>query len=136
MEPLLERAAARFVQIRCSRQAASWLFAEARLLCRRQAPGAARRSFVPETEVELTEETTAPRQLAAAFGTLPEPERAALALFYLRVFSRPELIGVLGVRPEELGLLLLRARALLRSDPAVAALTADTASSSLLAASR
>ncbi len=97
LDATLDRAAARSGDIRCPLRTARWLFAEVRGQCRRLAR---RARFAPEGT-------------AAAFAALPEPERAALALFYVGPFRRLELAETLGVRPDELGPLLQRARALL-----------------------
>ena len=52
--------------------------------------------------------------LAQRFHTLPEPERSALALFYLEFFSASEIAQVLKMDPEELCGALGRARAMLQ----------------------
>lgn len=138
----VERAASHFTDIRCPRRAARWLFAEARANCRRHledrrrskratapaaAPAAGGTGEPAETrEAAQTEEERAAEfaaaQLAAAFAPLPEPERCALALFYLMLFPAAELAEVLGIRPRELPPLLSRGRALLRGQPAMAGL--------------
>jgi DNA-directed RNA polymerase specialized sigma24 family protein len=48
--------------------------------------------------------------LAQRFHQLPEPERSALAFFYLDLFETEEIADLLGVTLEELGELLARAR--------------------------
>ncbi len=53
-------------------------------------------------------------QLALLFGGLPEAERAALILFYLYLFTPKELAEIMEVRPDDLGTLLTRGRALLQ----------------------
>ena len=98
LDATLDRAAARSGDIRCPLRSARWLFAEVRVQCRRvtqRGRGAA---------------AVVPGGNAAAFFRLPEPERAALALFYVGPFRRLELADTLGVRPDELGPLLQRAR--------------------------
>lgn len=114
----LERAASRFCEIRCPHRAAGWLFAEARLQCRRRGAVAA---GAPPAGDGKDENAAGPAlRLAGAFRALPEPERAALALFYVHRATRQELAEVLGLRTEELGQLLINARALLRAQPALA----------------
>jgi RNA polymerase sigma factor (sigma-70 family) len=137
----VERAASHFSDIRCPRRAARWLFAQARANCRRymkgrsrakasargagkngaQAPESSDRSSVLPDDERAAEISAA--QVAAAFAPLPEPERCALALFYLLLFPASELADVLGIRPSELPALLNRGRALLRGHPAMAGLT-------------
>lgn len=95
----LDRAAARSGDIRCPLRSARWLFAEVRVQCRRLTGN--RRGAAA---------AVAPEGSAAAFLGLSEPERAALALFYVGPFRRLELADTLGVRPDELGPLLQRAR--------------------------
>jgi RNA polymerase sigma factor (sigma-70 family) len=51
--------------------------------------------------------------VAQRFSTLPEPERSALALFYLDIFSLEEISELLKISMEELAATLGRARALL-----------------------
>ena len=53
-------------------------------------------------------------QLALLFGSLPEAERAALILFYLYLFTPNELAEIMEVKPDDLGTLLTRGRALLQ----------------------
>ena len=54
------------------------------------------------------------QQLALLFGSLPETERSATILFYLYVFTPVELAEVLEIKPDDLGTLLTRGRALLQ----------------------
>jgi DNA-directed RNA polymerase specialized sigma24 family protein len=51
--------------------------------------------------------------VAQRFSTLPEPERSALALFYLELFDPEEIARLLKLSLEELGAALSRARAFL-----------------------
>src|SRR5206468_3974824 len=48
--------------------------------------------------------------VAQHISTLPEPERSALALFYLELFTPEEVAKLLKVKLEELAALLARAR--------------------------
>jgi DNA-directed RNA polymerase specialized sigma24 family protein len=52
--------------------------------------------------------------VAQRFRQLPEPERSALALFYLDLFPPPEIAQLLRVDLEELGEILSRGRSELR----------------------
>jgi DNA-directed RNA polymerase specialized sigma24 family protein len=52
--------------------------------------------------------------LAQRFHLLPEPERSALAFFYLDLFDTEEIAELLGVTVEELASLLARARPMLK----------------------
>ena len=56
----------------------------------------------------------ASQQLALLFGGLPEAERGAAILFYLYLFTPAELAEVLEIKPDDLGTLLSRSRALLQ----------------------
>jgi len=51
--------------------------------------------------------------VAQRFSTLPEPERSALALFYLDLFTAEEIAKLLKMELDELGSLLSRGRQLL-----------------------
>ena len=53
--------------------------------------------------------------LAQHFHQLPEPERSALALFYIDLFTPEELEQLVQVDAEKLGELLSRGRSLLRN---------------------
>ena len=68
------------------------------------------RDFTPMDEVETANEGMA---LARHFSTLQEPERSALALFYLDLFSAEEIASVLKIKPEDLAETLMHARTLL-----------------------
>jgi DNA-directed RNA polymerase specialized sigma24 family protein len=52
--------------------------------------------------------------LARKFANLQEPERSALALFYLDLFSPDEIASVLKMKPEDLAETLAHARGLLK----------------------
>ena len=141
----VERAASHFADIRCPRRAARWLFAQARANCRKHlarrgkshvsqgrngdgsngASGAVSHESRPAAAEEDRAAEFSAAQVAAAFAPLPEPERCALALFYLFLFPSAELADVLGIRPGDLPALLNRGRALLRGHPAMAGLAAS-----------
>lgn len=126
----IEQAASRFSEFRCPRRAARWLFAEARNHCRRQTVaknGSKPAAPSPPAALDAGEDSddgdeNGTGQIAAAFAPLPEPERCALALFYLFLFPSVELAEVLGVRQTELAAMLTRGRTLLRGHPAMAGL--------------
>ncbi len=142
----VESAASHFTEIRCPRRAARWLFAQARANCRKHLRRGRKPAAVPgahpqsdhngnngahagdddspdsrQHNLERAAEFTA-TQLAAAFAPLPEPERCALALFYLSLFSTAGLADVLGISLRDLPALLNRGRALLRGHPAMTGL--------------
>ena len=85
VDATLDRAAVRSGDIRCPLRTARWLFAELRLQCRQ------RSRRVPAAAVASPTDGA-----ASAFAALPEPERAALALFYVGPFRRLELADTLG----------------------------------------
>jgi DNA-directed RNA polymerase specialized sigma24 family protein len=68
------------------------------------------RDFTPADAVAEETECIA---LARKFATLQEPERSALALFYLDLFSAEEIASVLKMKPEDLAETLTNARMLL-----------------------
>ena len=118
----VERAARTLRQIHDLGRAKRWLFSQARLDCaaattvNAHAPGVAHGAEAPvrpEAPVPAVFNDH-PRQLALVFTVLPEPERCALALFYLYVLTPEELSDVLELKPRDLGLLLNRGRALLQ----------------------
>lgn len=72
------------------------------------------RETSPEEEVREILEIEA-YILAQHFAALPEPERSALAMFYLKLFPLRELPGLLELELEELASALDRARQQLRA---------------------
>ena len=77
----------------------------------------------PATPRLLREQSTSARPeileieayiIAQHFHAMPEPERSALALFYLDLFSPEEIARLMKMTLEELGDTLARARALLQ----------------------
>jgi DNA-directed RNA polymerase specialized sigma24 family protein len=118
----VERAARTLRQIKDAGRAKRWLFSQARLDCaaattvRTDEPGTAFGTEAParpEAPVPATFNDH-PRQLALVFAVLPEPERCALALFYLYILTAEELGEVMDLKPRDLGTLLNRGRALLQ----------------------
>lgn len=104
--------------VRDPRRVRRWLFARARSLCSRplvmpEALVAPSGSFVdaPSLVPGLPDDSV--HHLPLLFARLPEPERCALALFYLYVFAPDELAEALDVKPAALAELLTRGRSLL-----------------------
>ncbi len=99
-----------------------WLFTQARTLCRRPhtvagpVPDTTEASFLPPDASVPTMDATSDssQQLALLFGGLPEAERGAAILFYLYLFTPAELAEILEIKPDDLGTLLTRSRALLQ----------------------
>ncbi len=94
-----------------------WCFHEARHQC----VAIAQNDVQPET-ASLAEEAIAPDaeervaqleppQLAAWIAAAPEPQRSALAYFYLNEFSHREMQNLLDVKMEELARLISHGRA-------------------------
>jgi DNA-directed RNA polymerase specialized sigma24 family protein len=54
------------------------------------------------------------REIAARIHALPEPDRSAIALFYLNRFTAREIAHLLGIRIEEFSACLERGRAVLQ----------------------
>ena len=76
-------------------------------------------SFLPAPDANASVPTLdaasdSSEQLALLFGGLPEAERGAAILFYLFLFTPAELAEVLEIKPDDLGTLLTRGRALLQ----------------------
>lgn len=111
--------------LRSSWQVRRWLFSHAHDACHRPqasaalvpVPGGEEPFSAPASAASVpTADATADAslQLALLFGSLPETERGALILFYLFLFTPAELAEVLEVKPDDLGTLLTRGRALLQ----------------------
>lgn len=89
-----------------------WFFRDARWRCLE----ASEQGLQPEdVEVEQTEisasaasqiEKLGPEQLAIWISAAPEPQRTALALFYLDEFDQAELLSISELKPAELAKLL------------------------------
>ena len=108
-------------------QVRRWIFTHARASCRRPHTVAGpvppsdehEASFLPAPDTSASVPTLdaasdSCQQLALLFGTLPEAERCASVLFYLYLFTPAELAEVLEIKPDDLGTLLTRGRALLQ----------------------
>ena len=102
-----------------------WLFTQARTLCCRPqtvagpvpSPDTTETSFLPPPDASVPTVDAASdssQQLALLFGGLPEAERGAAILFYLYLFTPSELAEILEIKPDDLGTLLTRSRALLQ----------------------
>jgi DNA-directed RNA polymerase specialized sigma24 family protein len=117
----VERSARTLRQIRDAGRAKRWLFSQARQDCSAAKPGNeescpfAAEDGTPRPEAPVPAVCNdQPRQLALVFAVLPEPERCALALFYLYLLSAAELAEIMDLKPRDLGALLNRGRALLQ----------------------
>jgi hypothetical protein len=76
----------------------------------------ARAAAAPAGEATPAKDDTA--LLLRRFSALAEPERSALALFYLGLFPIDEIAGLMGVELDELAAQIGRARAALRNSEA------------------
>ena len=117
----VERAARTLRHVRDCSRAKRWLFSQARHDCctaglhtREPHPlSSAPPSCPPEGPVPAVFNDQ-PRQLALVFAVLPEPERCALALFYLYLFTPAELAEIMDLKLWDLGALMNRGRAILQ----------------------
>lgn len=116
--------------LRNPQQVRRWIFTHARAFCRRPhtvagpAPASASTTaaddeapFLAASDASVPTVDAASdssQQLALLFGALPEVERGAAILFYLYIFTPAELAEVLEIKPDDLGTLLTRSRALLQ----------------------
>ena len=93
-----------------------WFFRNARWRCLEVSEQGLQPEDVDLEEDELSEsapaqmETLEPQQLAVWISGAPEPQRTALALFYLNEFSHRELLSVTELKPAELSKLLCDGR--------------------------
>jgi DNA-directed RNA polymerase specialized sigma24 family protein len=121
LQASVERASRGLREIRDAKRARRWLFSQARADCgtvRGPVPRMPGAHDAPAAEADLPDfpasgVSPAP-EIAGAFAGLPEPERCALALFYLYLFSPLELAEVLEIKPRALPEVLIRGRAMLR----------------------
>jgi DNA-directed RNA polymerase specialized sigma24 family protein len=116
-----ERSARTLRQVRDAGRAKRWLFSQARLDCSAACAHDNGRCLFGGDETQPCPEAPVPaifndqpRQLALVFAVLPEPERCALALFYLYLLTPRELGEIMEIKPSDLGALLSRGRALLQ----------------------
>jgi DNA-directed RNA polymerase specialized sigma24 family protein len=93
-----------------------WFFRNARWRCLEVSEQGLQAEDVDLEEDELAEwapsqiEKLEPQQLAVWISGAPEPQRSALALFYLDEFSYRELLSVTELKPNELSKLLCGGR--------------------------
>ncbi len=124
LQASVERASRGLRDIRDAKRARRWLFSQARADCGTvrgplpKTPGAPEEAAAAEPPEHP--DSPAP-EIAGAFAVLPEPERCALVLFYLYLFSPQELAEVLEIKPRALPELLIQARALLHQQDMVPA---------------
>ncbi len=107
----------RIAQIRDESHRAAWLVARLRQSCmepRPESPWAAEEAPSPTggSEPALFDQGLQPEALILVrrFHALPEPERSALALFYLDLLGPEQIAQVLGLALEELSAVLARGR--------------------------
>ncbi len=121
MAETLAEVAAQLDQVRSEANRHAWLAMRIRERC--LADNAAEPApTVPRLLREVHEEGVRPQVLeieayilAEHFHCLPEPERSALSLFYLDLFSADEIAAMLKFELEDMGALLSSARARLQS---------------------
>jgi DNA-directed RNA polymerase specialized sigma24 family protein len=93
-----------------------WFFRNARWRCLEVSEKGLQAEDVDLEEGELAEsgpsqiEKLEPQQFAIWISGAPEPQRTALALFYLDEFSHRDLLSVTELKPPELAKLLARGR--------------------------
>ncbi len=93
-----------------------WFFAESRRRCLYAIQNDVRPEPAPLAEEALSTDANAriaqlePAQLAAWISTAPEPQRSALALFYLNEFTYREILSLLDLTVNELATLIARGR--------------------------
>ena len=93
-----------------------WFFRDARWRCLEASEQGLQAEDVELEEEDLSEsapsqiEKLDPEQLAIWISAAPEPQRSALALFYLDEFSYEELLSVTELKPAELAKMLSRGR--------------------------
>ncbi len=117
----LIEAEAKIDQLRTPERRRHWLALRMRQCCTEQTAAMEPLPSAPRLLREEEPEMTSPEVLsieayilAQRFHHLPEPERSALALFYLDLFDTKEIGQIVGLTLEELADTLSRARLLLR----------------------
>ncbi len=108
----------RIAQIRDESHRVAWLVARLRQSFTGGASGSyesASPARDDEPEISSGDLPTDALILAPRFHALPEPERSALALFYLELFAPEQIAQVLGIAFEELPPILDRGRRLIES---------------------
>jgi DNA-directed RNA polymerase specialized sigma24 family protein len=93
-----------------------WLFREARARCLEASEAGLQAEPVEMEEHSITTAASSqiekldPTQLAVWISGAPEPQRAALALFYLDLFDHVELLALTELKASELGALIANGR--------------------------
>jgi DNA-directed RNA polymerase specialized sigma24 family protein len=108
----LEEAEKRIGDVRDETQRAAWFAARIRQCCLENRAVAT--PAPASIEVICEKRPLGADDLARHFRALPEPERSALALFYLDPFSLDQIAHLLGMKLDELAETLRRARSLLQ----------------------
>jgi DNA-directed RNA polymerase specialized sigma24 family protein len=86
----------------------SWFFREARWRCLAFVAKGVQPEAASHETAEITENAPEqiaqlePEQLAAWISAAPEPQRSALALYYLDEFSYREILGITGLKLQQL----------------------------------
>ncbi len=118
LDSVLSDCEGRIAQIRDESHRVAWLVARLRQSSTGGASGP-HESASParDNEQEISDDDLSPDVLILAqrFHALPEPERTALALFYLELFGPEQIAQVLGIDFEELPPILDRGRRLIES---------------------
>jgi RNA polymerase sigma factor (sigma-70 family) len=110
----LQDVATRLSELRHESHRRSWLATKIRERCLQGSEGTTQET--PQLVPEASNGEHAPSSdiealiLAHRFSTLPEPERSALALFYLDLFTPEEIASLLKMELDDLAPLLARAR--------------------------
>ncbi len=119
MADMLTQAEDELTQIRTETGKRAWFIAHIRERClgdEGTAPPAPRLLRHEEEEIRPVEVLEIEAYLVAQrFAQLPEPERSALALFYLDSFTNEEIAKLLKLHPQDLADTLGRARTQLQS---------------------
>jgi RNA polymerase sigma factor (sigma-70 family) len=114
MADTLQAVGEQLAELRHENSRRAWLAMRIRERCLRENainPAAIPRLLREETDVERGEVLKIEAFIVAQrFSTLPEPERSALALFYLEIFSVEEIAKLLKLSIDDLAVILARAR--------------------------
>jgi DNA-directed RNA polymerase specialized sigma24 family protein len=98
-----------------------WFFAESRRRCLYAMKDDAQPEPAPLAEEVLSTDASAriaqlePAQLATWISAVPEPQRSALALFYLNEFTYREILSLLDLKVNELATLIAGGRSLFQA---------------------
>lgn len=117
----LVEAEAKIDQLRSPQRRRHWLAVRMRQCCTEQTAGMDPLPAAPRLLRETSLDPESPEVLgieayilAQRFHHLPEPERSALALFYLELFDTNEIAQIVGLSVDQLAETLNRARLILK----------------------